>query len=85
MLPAVLRSEGYSTMALGKWHLTPVEDITPIGPFDLWPLGQGFGRFYGFLRAEVDQYRPELTEDNHSVAAARGPGRHAVPLEPGPR
>ncbi len=72
MLPAVLRSEGYSTMALGKWHLTPVEDITPIGPFDLWPLGQGFGRFYGFLRAEVDQYRPELTEDNHSVAAPFG-------------
>jgi arylsulfatase A-like enzyme len=72
MLPAVLRSDGYSTMALGKWHLTPVEDITPIGPFDLWPLGQGFGRFYGFLRAEVDQYRPELTEDNHSLAAPAG-------------
>ena len=71
MLPAVLRADGYSTMALGKWHLTPVEDITPVGPFDLWPLGQGFGRFYGFLRAEVDQYRPELTEDNHSLA---GPG-----------
>ena len=66
--------EGYSTMALGKWHLTPVEDITPIGPFDLWPLGQGFGRFYGFLRAEVDQYRPELTEDNHALAAPCRPG-----------
>jgi arylsulfatase A-like enzyme len=72
MLPAVLRPEGYSTMAIGKWHLTPVEDITPIGPFDRWPLGQGFGRFYGFLRAEVDHYRPELTEDNHSVAVPDG-------------
>jgi arylsulfatase len=72
MLPAVLGPQGYSTMAIGKWHLTPVEDITPIGPFDLWPLAQGFGRFYGFLRAEVDQYRPELTEDNHSVATAVG-------------
>jgi arylsulfatase A-like enzyme len=72
MLPAVLGPEGYSTMAIGKWHLTPVEDITPIGPFERWPLGQGFGRFYGFLRAEVDQYRPELTEDNHSVATAVG-------------
>lgn len=68
MLPAVLASQGYTTMALGKWHLTPVEDITPVGPFDLWPLGQGFGRFRGFLRAEVDQYRPELQEDNHALA-----------------
>jgi arylsulfatase len=75
MLPAVLRAEGYTTMALGKWHLTPVEDITPVGPFDLWPLGQGFGRYYGFLRAEVDQYRPELTEDNHAIAGpAEGGG-----------
>ena len=48
MLPAVLRSAGYITMALGKWHLTPVEDITPVGPFDQWPLGQGFDRYYGY-------------------------------------
>ncbi len=68
MLPAVLRSAGYITMALGKWHLTPVEDITPLGPFDRWPLGQGFGRFYGFMGAEADQYRPELYEDNYALA-----------------
>ncbi len=67
MLPAVLGAQGYTTMALGKWHLTPVEDITPIGPFERWPLGQGFGRFYGFMGAETDQYRPELYEDNHSL------------------
>ena len=76
MLPAVLGEEGYSTMAIGKWHLTPVEDLTPIGPFDRWPLGQGFGRFYGFLRAEVDQYRPELTQDNHSVPAGQAGVRY---------
>jgi arylsulfatase A-like enzyme len=68
MLGAVLRSRGYSTMALGKWHLTPVEDITPVGPFGLWPLGQGFDRFYGFMGAETDQYRPELYQDNHALA-----------------
>jgi len=72
MLPAVLAAQGYTTMALGKWHLTPVEDITPLGPFERWPLGQGFGRFYGFLRAEVDQYRPELYEDNHALADVPG-------------
>jgi arylsulfatase A-like enzyme len=74
MLPSVLGAEGYTTMALGKWHLTPVEDITPIGPFERWPLGQGFGRFYGFMGAETDQYRPELYEDNHSLPEA--PPRH---------
>ncbi len=68
MLAAVLRSRGYSTMAFGKWHLTPIEDIAPIGPFGLWPLGQGFDRFYGFMGAEADQYRPELYEDNHALA-----------------
>ena len=67
MLPAVLGCRGYTTMALGKWHLTPVEDITPIGPFERWPLGQGFGRFYGFMGAETDQYRPELYEDNRRL------------------
>ena len=82
-LPAVLGTQGYSTMALGKWHLTPVEDITPIGPFDLWPLGQGFGRFYGFLGGS-DQYRPELTQDNHFLAG-RGQARRALPPERGPR
>jgi len=72
MLPAVLANAGYATMALGKWHLAPVEDITPIGPFDRWPLGQGFGRFYGFLAAETDQYRPTLYQDNHRVATPSG-------------
>jgi arylsulfatase A-like enzyme len=78
MLPAVLGSQGYTALAIGKWHLTPVEDITPIGPFDLWPLGQGFGRYYGFMGAEVDQYRPELYCDNHALAgpATRPGGRY---------
>ncbi len=69
MIPAVLRAAGYTTMALGKWHLTPVEDITPIGPFDWWPLGQGFDRYYGFMGAETDQYQPEIYQDNQVLAA----------------
>ncbi|WP_305093277.1 arylsulfatase [Prescottella sp. R16] len=64
MLPAVLKENGYSTMALGKWHLTPDWESGPWGPFDRWPLGQGFERYYGFLPGETSQWAPELVEDN---------------------
>ena len=36
-------------------------------PFDGWPLGRGFDRFYGFLDAETDQYAPELVSDNTHI------------------
>lgn len=63
----VLRQSGYSTYVAGKWHLTPTSEATAAGPFDRWPLGQGFERFYGFLPGEVDQWHPMLTEDNHRI------------------
>jgi arylsulfatase len=72
MLPAVLVDHGYATMALGKWHLTPDEHITPAGPFDRFPLGQGFERYYGFMGGETSQWEPDLWADNHRVQA---PGR----------
>ena len=37
------------------------------GPFDGWPLGRGFDRFYGFLDAETDQFAPELVSDNTHI------------------
>ena len=63
----VLREEGYATFALGKWHLTQMENASAAGPFDQWPLGRGFDRFYGFLDGETDQFHPELVYDNHHV------------------
>lgn len=65
----VLRSSGYSTRAIGKWHLTPSYEAGPNGPFDRWPVGRGFDRFYGFLGGSTDQFAPELYRDNTSVAA----------------
>ena len=38
----VLRRNGYSTAAFGKWHNTPNWETTPAGPFDRWPTGLGF-------------------------------------------
>ncbi len=63
----VLQASGYSTFALGKWHLANMEDCVPAGPMDHWPLGRGFDRFYGFLGGATDQFSPELTVDNHPV------------------
>ncbi|REH00485.1 arylsulfatase [Flavobacterium aquicola] len=56
----IFKENGYNTFALGKWHLTPVEDATAKGPFNRWPTGRGFERFYGFLGGETDQWHPQL-------------------------
>ncbi|WP_419945296.1 arylsulfatase [Candidatus Poriferisodalis sp.] len=69
----VLGSQGYATFCCGKWHLAPTEDISAAGPFDQWPLGRGFDRFYGFLEGETDQFHPELVVDNHHVDPPGGP------------
>ena len=69
----VLRDQGYATFAVGKWHLAPMEECSAAGPFDQWPLGRGFDRFYGFLDGETDQFHPELVSDNHIVEPPAGP------------
>lgn len=72
-LPRILRDAGYSTLAVGKWHLTPGNEQSQAGPFDRWPLGLGFERYYGFLTAETNQWAPALVEDNHYIDAPRTP------------
>jgi arylsulfatase len=67
MLSEILREHGYNNFAVGKWHLTPPMETTPAGPFDRWPLGRGFDRYYGFLGGDTDQWFPDLTADNHPV------------------
>jgi arylsulfatase A-like enzyme len=62
-----LRDGGYNTFAVGKWHLTPDSEMSPAGPFDRWPLGMGFERYYGFLGGHTDQWAPRLVRDNGYV------------------
>ncbi len=68
-----LRADGYRNYLVGKWHATRLTETGPSGPFDGWPLGRGFDRFYGFLDAETDHYSPELVRDNTHITA---PGTH---------
>ena len=66
-LAELLDPHGYRCYLTGKWHVTPLTETGPTGPYDGWPLQRGFHRFYGFLDAETDQYAPELVQDNHHV------------------
>jgi arylsulfatase len=66
-LAEMLRLHGYRNYMVGKWHVTPLTESGATGPFDGWPLGRGFDRFYGFLDAETDQYAPELVSDNTHI------------------
>ncbi|MES2732852.1 MAG: arylsulfatase [Bacteroidota bacterium] len=63
----ILRENGYNTYAVGKWHLTPPQESTPIGPFTRWPTGRGFDHYYGFLGGATDQYYPVAWDDTKKV------------------
>jgi arylsulfatase A-like enzyme len=66
-MPRLLRDAGYSTFAVGKWHLAPRWEQSASGPFDHWPLGLGFERYYGFLNGDTNQWTPDLVADNGFV------------------
>jgi arylsulfatase len=72
----MLRAHGYGTFALGKWHLATLEDCSPAGPMDNWPLQRGFDRYYGFMGGATDQFSPELSIDNHPIDPPLEDGYH---------
>ncbi|GFM31397.1 arylsulfatase [Novosphingobium sp. PY1] len=63
----VLRQNGYNTAMFGKHHNAPEADVSPAGPFDLWPTGLGFEYFYGFMAAETNQFTPALYRGTTSI------------------
>jgi arylsulfatase len=66
-LPRILKDNGYSTAAFGKWHLTPDGQQGHAGPFDRWPNGWGFDYFYGFLGGGASQWDPVLAENQKII------------------
>ncbi len=72
-LSEILRTHGYSTYAVGKWHLTPDDETHMAADRSSWPLGRGFDRWYGFHGGETHQFVPTLYCDNHSVQPPRTP------------
>ncbi|MCI2416333.1 arylsulfatase [Saccharopolyspora sp. K220] len=69
----ILQGNGYRTAAFGKWHQTPARDVSAAGPFDRWPTGEGFEKFYGFLCAEMNHWYPALFDGTNPVEPARKP------------
>lgn len=72
-LSEILQLHGYNTYCVGKWHLTPAEQTSAAGPYDRWPTGRGFERYYGFLGGDTHQYYPDLVYDNHQVEPEKTP------------
>lgn len=69
----VLHDYGYATAAWGKWHNTPAEETSVVGPFEHWPTGYGFDYFYGFLAGEASQYEPNLVRNTTVVRPPKTP------------
>lgn len=63
----VLRMNGYSTAAFGKYHETPPWEASVSGPYDRWPTGSGFDKFYGFIGGETNQWHPMVYDGNTRV------------------
>ncbi|MFV0260274.1 MAG: sulfatase-like hydrolase/transferase [Acidimicrobiales bacterium] len=72
----VLGAYGYATAAFGKWHNTPINQVSRNGPFERWPTGHGFDYFYGFLAGETSQYEPRLFENATPIEPPDDPDYH---------
>ncbi len=56
----ILRQNGYSTAAFGKWHETATWEVSVSGPYFRWPTFSGFDKFYGFIGGETNQWEPVI-------------------------
>ena len=72
----MLRLNGYSTAAFGKWHETAVWETSVSGPYDRWPTHQGFDKFYGFIGGETNQWAPYLFDGVTQVELPDDPNYH---------
>jgi arylsulfatase len=75
-LAEMLRLNGYSTGAFGKWHETAAWETSISGPFDRWPIHQGFDKFYGFIGGETDQWAPLIFDGVRRVDPPAKEGYH---------
>jgi arylsulfatase len=75
-LAQILRHNGFSTAAFGKYHETPPWEISTSGPYDRWPTGSGFDKFYGFIGGETNQWAPAIFDGVTRVEHKPSPDYH---------
>lgn len=72
----ILRLNGYSTAAFGKWHETAAWETSVSGPYDRWPTHQGFDKFYGFIGGETNQWAPFVFDGVTQIEVPQDPNYH---------
>ncbi|MBC7777243.1 MAG: arylsulfatase [Phycisphaerae bacterium] len=72
----VLRQNGFSTAAFGKYHETPPWEISVSGSLDRWPTHSGFDKFYGFIGGETNQWAPLIYDGTSQVELPKDPKYH---------
>jgi arylsulfatase A-like enzyme len=75
-LAEILRQNGYSTAAFGKYHETAPWEVSVSGPFDRWPTHSGFDKFYGFIGGETNQWAPLIFDGTIKVEPPDDPNYH---------
>jgi len=75
-LAEMLRLNGYSTAAFGKYHETPPWEVSVSGPFDRWPTHSGFDKFYGFIGGEANQWAPLIYDGTTKIEPPNDPDYH---------
>ena len=51
----------------------PTRETSPYGPFEHWPVGNGFESFYGFVAGETNQRYPALYEGTMPKGLEKAP------------
>jgi arylsulfatase len=75
-LAEIMRLNGYSTAAFGKYHETAPWEASVSGPFDRWPTRSGFDKFYGFIGGETNQWVPAIYDGVTRVETPQDPNYH---------
>jgi arylsulfatase A-like enzyme len=72
-LAEVLKLNGYNTAMFGKSHEFTPWETGLTGPFDQWPTGSGFERFYGSLSGETDLFAPVIHDNSTLIDLPKDP------------
>jgi len=75
-LAEILRLNGFSTAAFGKYHETAPWEVSVSGPFDRWPTRSGFDKFYGFIGGETNQWAPAIFDGTVRKEVPNTPNYH---------
>ncbi len=68
----MLKLNGYNTAWFGKDHNVSDWESSQAGPFDRWPTGLGFEKFYGFIGGLANNWRPALYDGTTPIEPYMG-------------